>query len=115
MKITVNGHEIEAQVIGTDGRPSTEPPTPREHWTLETLDAALMGAAAFRSQYRGATLERAEIMRGVDEVGAGCYYLRYRTAGVPTELWGGLARTRPGLDLKRGQVTVAVGAQTPPG
>jgi hypothetical protein len=97
-----------------DGQPIAEAPTPREHWTVEALDAALQGAAGFQSQYPGAALERAEIMRGIDEMGVGRYYLRYRTAGAPTEFWGGIAKGKKGtVNLKTGQVTVPIQPQTP--
>jgi hypothetical protein len=56
-------------------------------------------------------------MRGIEELGAGRYYLCYRTSAVPTpvEFWGGLAKgKKPTVNLKTGQVTVPDGPKTLP-
>ena len=87
--------------------------TARERWTLEALDSTLLGNPPFRKQYPGAALERVEVMRGMDELGAGRYYLRYRTsaAPAPVEFWGGLAKGKKAtMNLKTGQVTVPAGS-----
>ena len=86
----------------------------RERWTIEALDAALQGAAGFRSQYPGAALERAEIMRGIEEVvRAGTTCAIARPVRLPS-FWGGLAKGKRGtVNLKTGQVTVPIQPQTP--
>jgi hypothetical protein len=66
----------------------------------------------FGKQYPGAALEYVEVMRGMDEMGADRYYLRYRTstAPAPVEFWGDLAKGKKAkVNLKTGQVKVPAG------
>ena len=98
------------------GKPVTEPMTARERSTVEALNTTLLADPPFGKQYPGAALEHVEVMRGIDELGAGRYYLRYRTSAAlaPVEFWGGLARGKKAtVNLKTGQVTVPAGPQTP--
>jgi hypothetical protein len=116
MKERIGQAEVEVAVFGADGGEIQEPLTARERWTLEALDSALQGNAEFQKQYPGAALDRIEVMRGMDELGAGRYYLRYRTSATaaPVEFWGGLAKGKKAtMNLKTGQVTVPAGSQTP--
>jgi hypothetical protein len=116
MKEMIGQAEVEVAVFGADGREVQEPISARERWTLDALDSALQGNAEFQKQYPGAVPERIEVMRGMDELGAGRYYLRYRTSATaaPVEFWGGLAKGKKStVNLKTGQVTVPAGPQTP--
>jgi len=117
MKEKIGQAEVEVAVFGADGQEVQEPLTARERWTLEALDSTLHGNAEFQKQYPGAVLDRIEVMRGIDEVGAGRYYLHYRTSATaaPVEFWGGLSKGKKAtVNVKTGQMTVPAGPQTPP-
>ena len=116
MKEKIGQADVEVVIFDAGGRPVEEPMTPRERWTVEALNATLLADPTFGKQYPGAALERVEVMRGIEELGAGRYYLRYRTsaAPAPVEFWGGLAKgKKAAINLKTGQVTAPAGSQMP--
>jgi hypothetical protein len=117
MKEKIGQADVDVVIFDASGRTVEEPMTPRERSTVEALNTTLLAHPPFGKQYPGAALERVEVMRGIDEMGAGRYYLLYRTSALPTpvEFWGGLAKGKKAtINLKTGQVTVPAGRQTPP-
>jgi hypothetical protein len=116
MKEKIGQVDVEIVIFDAGGQPIEEPMTARERWTVEALNTTLLAHPPFGKQYPGAALERVEVMRGMDELGAG-RYLRYRTSAspAPIEFWGGLAKgKKAAINIKTGQVTVPAGSQTLP-
>lgn len=114
MKERIGQADVEVVVLDANSQQVQAPLSERERWTIEAVDAALRGDPHFQAQYPGAVLGRVEIMQGIQEMGAGRYYLRYRTDTTTTEFWGGLAKGRtPTINMKTGQVTVPIQPQTP--
>jgi hypothetical protein len=74
VKEKIGQADVDVVIFDAGGKPIEEPMTARERWTVEAINTTLLADPPFRKQYPGAALERVEVMRSMDKLGAGRHH-----------------------------------------
>jgi hypothetical protein len=112
VEITINLQPVQVEIIPSAEALASQELTPRELWTLETLDKNLRAFPDFAAKYPNAKLVRVDSMRLLLESTSGRYYLRYSSDAGMIEFWGHVSR-QARLDLKRGILSISNVTSTP--